>query len=919
MTDDEPGAADDVPVEAGAPPTSAPPVADVDAQAGAELPLAAVAPAPAPRRRRWWLAALSAAALVLLALVVLVPRPARRHAAVALPAPPGPLLPLDRPGWPLPAPGDDQARLDGVVVDGLGQPVAGVAVTATVEAALAGAGPANAGAPSVAVAISDGAGRFALTGLAAGRYRLELAGAGVFTAEVRFVPVPSDDVRLVLARRVAIVGRVLDGGAGTPGVVVAIDGDSLGEVRTTVSADDGSFGFADLPEGTYRVWGGKDDLAARTQAAPRLGRGPFADVELWLEPATIVVGRVVDRQTGAGLAAAVMLTPQDGDDDDDDTGDEAPRFARTDSNGVFRIEGVPHGRWTADAWAPGWITTGSIDFAAGRAMPTIELTPGGVIEGKVIDGAGRPVAGVAVAALESRGGREVSVGADDERLRRFSGRAPRPTAADVAVAPGAALAGDDARFLPRGELGVMLGPIPYPPAAGNGVLRTAAIVDDVVNAGLGGAGASGAGAARLGVSPAAVAPVVPDPAYQPTWTTGADGGFRLTGVAAGTWVAFGLAPGHPPARSRRLTVRLGQTVAGVELRLVDGVFVVGRVTNQRGAPVAGALLGFEPAVEGGSADDAPVGAPGALQAVTDADGRYRAGPLAGPTTIRVSAFGHADASARLDLASAAADRAEVVHDVVLVVADAELTGLVEDPSGLPVVGARIEVDGGPADGRAATAGPGGRWTIAMLPPAPLTVGVTQGGYPAQTFAATPGTDDVRLVLRYGGGVEGVVFDHHTGENLEGIAVSASGPEGAQRDLVTDARGQLALVPVPAGRWTLRIKTPGYLARSLIVDVPAGDRPGQATVRDVRLELERGALVAGTVRDRLGNRVAGARVTITRGDDEVATTTDALGEFRLRDAPTGTVTLRAVRLGAKAALALELRAGDEQLAVNVELR
>ena len=902
-------------------------LADADADAAtapdpaAEIPGDAAAAGPGGRRRLPWLLALLAVA-VLLAIVVWAPWRGRGGPPVA-PAPsppPGPLVPRDRPVLPVPAPGDGAQHLAGVVVDGLGQPVGGVAITATVELVAAPPTGADGGVAAAVVAISAGDGRFDLIGLAAGRYRLEVAGAGVFTAEVRFVPVPSDELRVVLARRVAVVGRVVDGGAGAPQVVVAIDGDALGEVRTTVSADDGTFGFADLPEGTYRVWGGKGDLAARAQAAPRLGRGPFTDVELWLEPATIVVGKVVDRQTGAGLAAAVMLSPQDDDGATDDGGasDEAPRFARTDASGVFRVEGVPHGRWTADAWAPGWITTDRVDFAAGRGVPTIELTPGGVIEGRVVDGAGRPVAGVAVSAL-TRGGRETSVAAADEQLRRFSGQALRPAAGDGGG--GAFALVGDATFLPRGELGVMLGPIPYPPAAGAGLVRAAAIVAPLAAIDAAGGGSGGGPAVRLGVSPAAVAPVAIDPAYQPTWTTGDDGAFRLTGVGAATWIAYALAPGRPPARSKPLVVRAGQTLSGVDLRLVDGVFVAGRVTNQRGEPVAGALLAFTPAPDGdGDADDVAVGAvPGALQAVTDADGRYRVGPLAGPTTIVVSAFGHADARARLDLvADPAAVGADRIHDVVLVVADAELTGDIDDPAGLPVVGARVEIEGGPADGRAAAAGPGGRWTIAMLPPGPLTVRVEQAGFPPQRFAATPGTD-AHLRLVYGGGVEALVFDHHTGDNLAGIAVTATGPGGEQRDLVTDGRGELALVPVPAGRWTLRVRIPGYLARAITVDVPAGDRPGQATVRDVRLELERGALVAGTVRDRHGDRVAGARVSIERGDDEVGVASDALGEFRLRDVPTGTVTLRASKAGASGRVELELRAGDERLAVDVELR
>lgn len=346
-------------------------------------------------------------------------------------------------------------------------------------------------------------------------------------------------------------------------------------------------------------------------------------------------------------------------------------------------------------------------------MPTLELTAGGVLEGRVVDGAGRPVAGVAVAALAGDG-REVSVGADDERLRRFSGRAMRPPAAGAGLVGGPAAASADATFLPRGELGVMLGPIPYPPAAGAGVLRTAAIVDDVRAAGRGGGrrGQPGRRAAR-GVEPTAVTPIAPDPAYLPTWTTGANSTSGSPASPPGPrWRSGSPGPSAGAQQAAHRPARPDRGRGRPLRRLVDGVFVAGRVTDQRGAAVAGALLGFEPASAGGRDDDALAGAPGALQAVTDADGRYRAGPLAGPTALRVSAFGHADLVTRLDLASSADNRANVLPNVVLVVADAELTGLVEDPTGLPVVGAHVEVAGGPADGRAATVGAGGRWTIA---------------------------------------------------------------------------------------------------------------------------------------------------------------------------------------------------------------
>jgi hypothetical protein len=73
-----------------------------------------------------------------------------------------------------------------------------------------------------------------------------------------------------------------------------------------------------------------------------------------------------------------------------------------------------------------------------------------------------------------------------------------------------------------------------------------------------------------------------------------------------------------------------------------------------------------------------------------------------------------------------------------------------------------------------------------------------------------------------------------------------------------------------------------------------------------------------VRDRGGERVAGARIVIRRGDDQVDTRSDALGEFRLRDVPTGTVELTAEKAATRGKTTLELRPGDERLSLDVTL-
>src|SRR5262249_43029857 len=142
-----------------------------------------------------------------------------------------------------------------------------------------------------------------------------------------------------------------------------------------------------------------------------------------------VVGRVIDREEGTGLPAAVELRPS-GDD-------QAARYVRSGDDGVFRIEGVPNGRWIADAFVPGYVSPGGVELTAGRGIAELALTRGGTIEGRALDGDGHPVAGATVRTLTAGANpTELSADVERDRLRRFSGRtaAPAPTAAPGALA-----------------------------------------------------------------------------------------------------------------------------------------------------------------------------------------------------------------------------------------------------------------------------------------------------------------------------------------------------------------------------------------------------------------------------------------------------------------------------------------------------
>ncbi len=831
-------------------------------------------------RRRWMVIAGVVAAVAVIALAVFL----GSSATAPRPRAPGPDAGVAAAG---PAGSASTAgsgvKLVGTVVDSAGSPVAGVVVQVepehTVDRAPATTTPTVNGWPTT------GDGNFAVGGLVPGRYRIRVTGGELVPAELRFVPIPSDAVRIVVARQVAIDGVVMDGATATANVTVALRGDPIGGVIETKSDLKGAFRFLALPEGRYQVFGWRGGLAARAVRVSRVGAGPFGPVELRLEAATIVIGRVIDRDEGSGIVAAVELRAT--------ADDHPPRYARSDSDGVFRIEGVPSGRWIADAFAPGYISPNGVELEAGRGIPELALARGATVEGRVVDGAGKPIAGATVRALA--GAAEHSAQVDRDKLRRFSGwiAAPMPSTGGLGAALGPAL-GLDQLLVSRGELGVMVGPIPPIPPPGALIARPSEAIASVAG----------------GRTEPAELPVVRDASV---WTTTGDGRYRIRGLTKAAIAVIASATGFADGRTRQVTVEPGQLVSGLDVVLGAGTMIAGRVTDQHGVPVVGALITARPDV--GTAIDG----------FSDGMGNYRVGPVTGAIELVGSAHGHANATRVLDLA---APRGGVVgeqrEDLVLAVADAVLEGSVDDMTGAPVAGAQLEVISGPAQGRRANVAADGTFAITMIPLGPIRVRIRHPAYPVTDVdaeATRSGQGRARLRLPIGGGADGVVLDRSLGTPIASVTVVGAGPNGATAEAASDRSGRWKLAALAPGRWALAITLPGYVPLRHEVEVLAAATPGTTTVRDVRLELVRGALLGGTVRDARGQRVARAQIIVRQGDGagiEARGTSDSAGEFRIRDCPTGDIVVTASSGDRRGSTRASVRPGDEALGLAIEL-
>jgi hypothetical protein len=269
--------------------------------------------------------------------------------------------------------------------------------------------------------------------------------------------------------------------------------------------------------------------------------------------------------------------------------------------------------------------------------------------------------------------------------------------------------------------------------------------------------------------------------------------------------------------------------------------------------------------------------------------------------------------------------AERREDLVLAVADAMVAGILEDATGAAVGGAQLDVIGGAGDGRHQTSAADGTFSIDRLPAGHLRLHIEHPAYPpddADVVAATDNPARLRLRLALGGGVEGALLDGSSGAPIPSAILTASGPANALAEASTDQAGRWKLAPLRPGRWRIAIKLPGYLAPSREIDVPVASVPGGTSVRDVRIELARGALIGGTVRDARGQRVAVAHVVVgatAGGGPTCEADTDAQGEFRIHDCPTGDVDVVATKLATRGGTRATVRPGDEVLSLALELR
>ena len=514
--------------------------------------------------------------------------------------------------------------------------------------------------------------------------------------------------------------------------------------------------------------------------------------------------------------------------------------AVTDARGAFRLDGLARGLHTVAASARGAGRASRSGVTPGQRVELL-LVAGPSIVGRVLLPDGQPAARAAVRAEAEVGYFQARVAAADATGRYELAGLSAGGYRVIATHEDAAIGMIGGIRVERGDVEVDVTLLPPTRVTGR-------LVD--------GGGQPVAGTVVLSEIDGVASSRTVGALVRATAAT--DGRFSLERVPAGSHgarvTARGLAPRHV---GLDVPVRAGTVDIG-DVAFEAGLQIRGRVRDKAGAAIADAAVRAFP--------DRPMGARGALEGVTEADGGFVLGGATGGTyDLSVYAPGYTRFNEAVE---APRDGLEVV-----LTAAGSITGTVVDASGRAVE--TFEVTAMPGEGvrqmprRRPFTDEGGRFTLDEIPGAgTYSLQVTTRGsgrqvVPGVKVADGAVTDVGRITLAAAGTVRGVVVDASSAP-VAGTTMDALGSErvmaGQMRDEVTtDAAGRFELRGLAPGRAVIVARHPEYAeARSAPVEVD----PVRAA--ETAITLTRGGRIAGTLKRRNGAPFDGGVVVRSLG-------------------------------------------------------
>lgn len=693
--------------------------------------------------------------------------------------------PAEEPVEPLEVVLQPGGRLEGVVTDASGNPLADASVqTGRVMRTPTGPSVILPESPSGFVSTGED-GRFQVTELPPGELFLRAEKKGFLPSEIRRLEIepgiPMEEIRVVLERGATITGRVFD----PEGVPVP-----RASVRWIDHPSGGGTGLTD-GDGRYRLEGiplGAGTLEARHEDYPRVLR----DVEL--ESGTYVEdfrlrrgrslgGRVVD-ENGAPVTGATVILQADTAYEHEETG----------ADGTFRFEGLEPGSYRLRAEASGQSATElpqPVRVAdADVTGVEIRLSPGVAIRGRVVGLEQDDLARTQVAAIRA-----------DESVQRVAEPSWDGTFVLDDVGPGSwrvlAMVDEGGMVVEEVEVGEAGADVEL--VFGDGLVVTGRVLrngEPLVGAVV---GLQGRDSTSLGMT-----------------TTDASGAYRLEGL-------------EPGPHLMRVAYEFQQVyeedvdLSGDREILVElsGASVSGRVVDaETGAPLS------EAAVELRGIDDGGASSFGGK--LTDARGGFRFDDV-GDGTYRVvaSRSDYGTESVTVSVESGAAELVEIaleaagrVHLIVRAVGAGS-------PGQVHV--AALNDSGVPGFQGTLTAGEGGRVRLDGLPEGSWDLWIAAPGTASTVVPVRSPGPDVPVTLRLAASLD-VSLPSQTGSLGEsgvrllgpgGEPYRSVGPGGGLRSrwTVLGARGRLdGLAP---GAWTVEVTLPDGSSLSTPVQLQSG--------------------------------------------------------------------------------------------------
>jgi RNA polymerase sigma-70 factor (ECF subfamily) len=657
------------------------------------------------------------------------------------------------------------------------------------------------------------------------------------------------------APRTGISGTVLRDGSPAPaGIQVSAHvtgGWDL--VARTATGSDGTYVLEGLEPGRYRLWACKDTWMAGNSDAT--GEGVevrdgevTSGVDLTLVPGAILRGRVVEKASKTAVPGA-LLTCYVGS-------------TSAGADGLFAIEGVPPGRVFLEVKARGFARV--LEFFDNESFVTIELAPGGEIEGVVTDPSGKPSPG---AGVHLNWGPTAGVRTDAEG-RYLADGIPLDARGIVVTASSEGLHDVQATVpgFPPGESRVALD------------LRFERRIVLIVLAG------------RVVDEDGWAVPGAEIHFGSGKETSDEEGVFVIDGAPEGIQSLTARKAGFAPA-TIYLTDLTPEKREDLRIVLPRGHFLSGVVVDPNGNPVGGAY------VDAGS------------QTRTDAEGRFRLEDL--PAMIHHLSVDK-EGFAKTVVEPVAADRDDLT---VVLAEEGQIRGLaVDQATGAPVGSIRVvwaserkSASGGSSwvVSQKEFGGPEGAFKLSGFA-AGQTCNLTVGadGYcdaavdGVKAWPASESREPIRVEMRRGGTLAGLVVDGASGSPLEGVYVSyASDPTDGRGDIPcwwpapetlrswrnsgveTDGNGGFLLKGIPEGSGILLFEKQGY-ARKAVLPV----RPGSGLQT---ISLAAAARLEGSVRTESGKAIGDAWVGVTVGN--VAFSAVKAGEdgsYAIDDLPAG---------------------------------